>query len=282
MIQINSNIKIKRIKREFDIFEELPFVFGFLLFSVIVSYILIKYTSGPFLKIIKVLAMLGVILHEMCHLVMCIITHAPIEKVSLIKRFRSEETGKVSYYGEVKVYENTVSFLQAFLISFAPMYLSFWVFFLLLNFLINNHVNALVLFLCIFTMISLVLSAAPSSTDLKIIPKAFLNDTNHSIYQVLLIFFSIIATWIIVLSYNLQFIHEIFIYIIIAGFYLAFKYVLKFTRDIFQHFYQNSFENYSRPKKIRFKKYTRRRYKPTKYNKYYYGEKYYENEKLAD
>ena len=282
MIQINSIIKIIRIKREFNIFEELPFVFGFLLFSVIISYVLIKYTSGPFLKIIKVLAMLGIILHEVCHLVMCVITHAPIQKVSLIKKFRSEETGKVSYYGEVKVYEKSVTFLQAFLISFAPMYLSFWVFFLLLNFLINNHVSALVFFLCIFTMISLVLSAAPSFTDLKIIPKAFQNDTNHSIYQIFLIAVSILLTWIIVIAYNLQFIHEIFIYLIIAGFYLAFKYGLKLTCNIFQHFYQNSFKNYSKPKKIKFKKFTRRTYKPSKYNKYYYGEKYYENENLAD
>lgn len=123
------------------------------------------------------------------------------------------------------------------------------------------------LFLCIFTMISLVLSAAPSFADLKIIPNAFRNDTNHSFYQILLISFSIISTWIIILAYNLQFIHEIFIYFIIAGFYLAFKYVLKFTRDILQHFYQNSFENYSRPKKIKFKKFTKRTYKPSKYNK---------------
>ena len=225
------------------------------------------------MKIVKVLAMFGVILHELCHLFMCIITHAPVKKVSLIKRFRSEETRTTSYFGEVVVYENNISFLQSFLISFAPLYLSFWIFFYLLNFLINNQVSALVFFLSIFTMISLVLSAAPSSADLGIIPRTFQNDTNHSMYQILLILFSILTTWIITFAFSIQFVHEIFIYLVIAAVYFAFKYSLKLIKTIYQLVYRNHFENYRRPKKIRFKRYRRRMYKPKKYNKDYESEK---------
>lgn len=247
-------------------FEELPFIFGFMAFSVIISYVLIKYTSGPFLKIVKALAVFGIVIHELSHLLMCIITHAPIENVSLIKKMESKDSEAVRYYGVVDVQKNRISFLQAFLISFAPLYLSFWLFFFLLNFLINNQVSALIFFLCFFTMISLTLSAAPSFADLAIIPKAFQNDTNHSLYQILLIIFSVFTTWLLSVVYNLQFIHEIFFYLVIAGFYFTFKYSFKFTRNILQNFYRNSVENYRRPKKIRFKSFTRRHYKPKKYD----------------
>ena len=138
--------------------------------------------------------------------------------------------------------------------------------FLLLNFLIYNQVSPLVGFLCLFTMISLVLSAAPSFTDLKMIPKAFQNDSNHSFYQIFLIIISILTTWIIVFSLNFQFIHEIFIYLIIAGVYFIFKYSFRFIIRFFQRFYQTSVENYHRPRKIRFKRFTRQHYKPKKYD----------------
>lgn len=235
-------------------------------FSVIISYILIKYTSGPFLKIVKALAVIGIVIHELSHLLMCVIMHAPIENVSLIKKIESEKSEVVRYYGVVDVQKNRVSFLQAFLISFAPLYLSFWLFFSLLNFLIYNQFSALIFFVCFFTMISLTLSAAPSFADLAIIPKAFQNDTNHSLCQILLIIFSVFTTWLLLVAYNLQFIHEIFIYLVIAGFYFTFKYGFKFTRNILHYFYQNSIENYRQPKKIRFKRFTRHHYKPKKYD----------------
>ena len=113
-------------------------------------------------------------------------------------------------------YYTNLTFLQAFLISFAPLYLSFWLFFFLLDYLIHNQVSALVFFLCFFTMISISLSAAPSVTDLAMIPKAIQNDSKHSLYQLLLIFFPILTTCFIFFVYNIQFIHEFFIYLVIA------------------------------------------------------------------
>jgi hypothetical protein len=248
------------------IFEELPFIFGFMAFSGIVSYLAMKYATGAILKIIRALAVIGIIIHELCHLLMCIITHSPVEDVTLIKKIKSEKSEGATYYGHINVSKYRISFMQAFLISFAPLYLSFWLFFLLLNFLINNQFNPLVGFLCLITMISLVLSAAPSFTDLKMIPKAFQNDTNHSYYQIFLIIISILTTWIIVFSFNFQFIHEIFIYLIIVGFYFIFKYGFKFVLRIIQLFYRNSTDNYHRPKKIRIKRETRHHYKPKKYD----------------
>ncbi|GAG73631.1 unnamed protein product, partial [marine sediment metagenome] len=123
---------------------------------------LIKYTPEPIAKIVKALAVVGIIIHEICHVVMCFITRSPIENVSLIKKVEFENSGKVGYYGQVNVYEERISFLKAFLVSFAPLYLSFWLFFSILGFLIDNQVTPLIFFLSILLLVSLVLSTASS------------------------------------------------------------------------------------------------------------------------
>ncbi|KKM61226.1 hypothetical protein LCGC14_1533880 [marine sediment metagenome] len=52
-------------------FEELPFIIGFLLFSIIVSYLMLKYITGPFKKIIVGLMVVGIVIHEKKRKVSC-------------------------------------------------------------------------------------------------------------------------------------------------------------------------------------------------------------------
>jgi len=181
-------------------FEELPFILGFMMFSVIFSYLLFTYI-GSQSKIIKSLAIVGIIFHELCHVFMCIITNTPRESVSLFKKVESENGTPVKYYGEVKVNEDGVTFIQSFFISFAPLYISFWVFFLLLNLLIHNQVEFLIFILVIYIMVSIVLSAAPSFADLAVIPKIFQRFPAYSLYQIFLIAISVLSTWWIVVRY---------------------------------------------------------------------------------
>ena len=170
------------------------------MFSVIFSYLLFTYI-GSQSKIIKSLAIVGIIFHELCHVFMCIITNTPRESVSLFKKVESENGTPVKYYGEVKVNEDGVTFIQSFLISFAPLYISFWVFFLLLNLLIHNQVEFLIFILVIYIMVSIVLSAAPSFADLAVIPKIFQRFPAYSLYQIFLIAISVLSTWWIVVRY---------------------------------------------------------------------------------
>ncbi|KKN48454.1 hypothetical protein LCGC14_0652710 [marine sediment metagenome] len=114
-------------------FEEMPFILGFLIFSIIFSYLALKYVEPPFSGIVQVLAMGGIVIHELCHLVMCIITRSPIEKVTLIKKLDFDEENRFGYYGEVQTLANRISFLKAGLIGLAPLYISFWIFFFLLE-----------------------------------------------------------------------------------------------------------------------------------------------------
>ncbi|MHA2281657.1 MAG: hypothetical protein ACXAC5_12490 [Promethearchaeota archaeon] len=242
-------------------FEEIPFILGFMMFSVIFSYVAFKYTSPPFSNIVQALAMVGIVIHEICHYVMCIITRSPIEKVTLIKKLDFKEEQRLGYYGEVQVQEHRISFLQAVLIGLAPLYLSFWLFFLLLNILVYSQVDAVVFIICIFIMISISLSAAPSFEDFLMIPKVFLNDFNHSMYQILLIVLSFLLTFITLTIFDLQGFHEFFVYLIVTGFYFGFKFGFRITVNLL---YKNRSIAKILSNRNNFKRYSRRRHNPEK------------------
>jgi hypothetical protein len=248
-------------------FEEIPFILGFMIFSVILSYLAFKCVPPPYSEIIKGLAMTGIIFHELCHYLMCIVTSSPIEKVTLIKKLDFKEEQRLGYYGEVKVQEHRISFLQAVLIGLAPLYLSFWLFFFLLEILLYSQVEPVVLFVCIFIMISISLSAAPSFADFLIIPKTFLNDFNHSMYQVLLIVLSFLLTFTILTVFDLQGFHEIFVYLIVTGFYFGFKFGFRITGNLL---YKNRSIAKTLSNRNNFKRYSRRRHNPEKKRHSYY------------
>jgi len=249
-------------------FEEIPFIFGFMMFSVILSYLAFKCVPPPYSEIIKGLAMAGIVLHELCHYLMCIVTRSPIEKVTLIKKLDFKEEQRLGYYGEVQVQEHRISFLQAVLIGLAPLYLSFWLFFFLLEILVYSQVDVVVFFICIFVMISISLSAAPSFADFLMIPKAFLNDFNHSMYQVLLIILSFLLTFTILTVFALQGFHEFFVYLIVTGFYFGFKYGFRISGNLL---YKNRLIAKSLSNRNNFKRYSWRRHNPEKKRYSYYN-----------
>ena len=244
----------------------MPFILGFLMFSIIFSYLVFKYVGPPFSKIIQGLTMVGVIIHELCHLVMCIITRSPIEHVTLIKKLDYQEGQKFGYYGEVQAQAERISFLQAVLIGLAPLYISFWIFFFLLEMLTTVQVHVVVFTISVLVMISISLSAAPSLPDLSVIPKAFLNDTNYSIYQIFLLVISVLTTITMLTAFNKLGIHGIYVYLIITGFYFGFKYGFLLFNILFNKLNFFGKNPYNRRY---YKKYTRRSNRHEKRRLYY-------------
>jgi len=252
-------------------FEEIPFIFGFMMFSVILSYLAFKCVPPPYSEIIKGLALAGIVFHELCHYFMCIVTRSPIEKVTLIKKLDFKEEQRLGYYGEVKIQAHRISFLQAVLIGLAPLYLSFWLFFFLLEILVYSQVEPIIFFVFILIMISISLSAAPSFADFLIIPKTFLNDFNHSMYQVLLIGLSFLLTFTTLAIFNLQGFHEFFVYLIVAGFYFGFKYGFRISVNLL---YKNRSIAKTLSNRNNFRRYSRRRHNPEKKRYSYYDTNY--------
>ena len=230
-------------------FEELIFMGGFLLFSIMVSYFLLKYTPIPLNKLVFGLAMIGIVIHELCHFLMCVITNAPIKSVKLLQRikFYGEQGKKYGYRGSVTINtDKKLTFLQAFFIGFAPLIFSFWLFFFLLDLLFTAELDAYIAIILIFIMVSIVLATAPSAADIINIPKVFREDPKYSYYQIFLLSISIISVWILCILFQVTFFHEILNYLLIMVFYYGFKYVFwginKILLDLFS---RRNFQKYS-------------------------------------
>ena len=72
-------------------FEEILFMIGFALFSLLVSHLLHKYTPEPVYNIVKFLAIIGILIHEACHILMCLITNVRIEEIRILQTDKEEK-----------------------------------------------------------------------------------------------------------------------------------------------------------------------------------------------
>ena len=200
---------------------------------------------------------IGVIVHEISHYVMNIVVG--IKPGGIKIAWRSEKTNIRSPHGWVK--SKPRSFLQAFLICMAPLYISTWLFFWLLQISLDSNFIPLIRLLAGIICVSVILGAAPSGTDFNNIPRAFRDDPHNSVYQIFLIFISGTLLWLILSITHLEFIHAFFYHLAIAGIYFMLKYsllgMMTISRVIFSR-------DYKKPHKVKINYGIRRQYKPKK------------------
>jgi len=236
---------------------------GFAVFSVVMSYILLVVAPHPLNKLFQVLAVLGIVIHELCHVLMCLLTGTRIRTMKILEHSDNESKFGLKYGGRVELKDHVkLTFLQALLIGFAPLYLSFWLFFFLLEQLKNPSLEVVIFYLCIFIMVSLVLSAAPSLADLFAIIGSFQFDWRYSLYQICLLLLSIWTVWFGVIYFQFEVFHEILTYFLILLGYHVYKYGFKGLRAFNQQFLGKRSSIGSERGNI--KKLTRRRVKSAK------------------
>ncbi|MHA1845896.1 MAG: hypothetical protein ACTSWE_16735 [Promethearchaeota archaeon] len=201
----------------------------FILFSYIISYILTRWLGGPFGKIFRMLAIIGLIIHEIIHLAACLVTFAPVREIKIIERLQNPESGKkrIQYKGYKAMDHEKLTFLQAIFISFAPLVCSYYLFCYLLTQLFQPNLPVLLFFLNLILMISIFLSAAPSAIDLLAIPCAFKANVRYSFYQLFLAALSFFTTWYLIETFQYSLIHEFFMVLIGMVLYYCWKYSIK-------------------------------------------------------
>ncbi len=152
---------------------------------------------GPFKYVVYCLGFVGVVIHEVCHFIMSVLVGVQPRAISV--KFKSETTDRVAPHGYVDVGEKKKSFMQAFLIGFAPLFFSIWFFFLCLHVIffdpdLNGSVSSynvpFLVFGCAFLCVSLLMGLTPSRADLGVISKAFSQDVEYSLYQICLVVLS--------------------------------------------------------------------------------------------
>lgn len=235
-------------------FEEIIFMVGFAVFSTITSYILLKYAPNPLHAIFRCIAVVGIIIHELSHALMCVVTNTRIRTIKLLERSDGKSSFGLKYGGRVELKDYIrLSFLQALLIGFAPIYISFWLFFFLWEQLKIPNLDVLIFYVYLFIMISLVLSAAPSFADVLAIFGAFQFDWRYSMYQVGLTILSVCTVWFVVTYYQIQFFHEIVTYVLIFVGYYGYRIGIKGLKGTYSLLFARGSKNritYLKPKAL--------------------------------
>jgi len=218
-------------------FEEIVFMVGFALLSIILSYVLLNLAPNPIDKFFRVVAVVGIVIHELAHALMCILTNTRIRGIKITKHTGEDAKSGFKYGGRVDLKDYIkLTFLQAILIGLAPLYISFWLFFFIWEQLLNPGLDVVVFYIYLFVMISLVLSAAPSFGDLVTIFGTFSFDWRYSLYQIALTLLSAGTVWLVVTRYQIQVVHEIVIYIAILVGYYMFKAGFTGLKKIYLHY----------------------------------------------
>ena len=196
--------------------------------SLLLSVIFFRIEFKPLKIVVQVVAIVGVIVHEISHVLMCLVTHTKIDSFVLLNKVGNEGLSNKIYGGQVNLQPDPrISFLQALVIGLAPLFISFWIFFFLLHEFYNPNTTELLAALYIFLMISLFLGSAPSKGDWSQIASAFTYDIEYTLYQLFLVAISVFSVWYIVATLQIPVIHEIINYIFIfIGYYLL-KYSFK-------------------------------------------------------
>lgn len=239
--------------------DELLIFLGIGIISLGISGFLLSDRAGVVKPIAMRLFFIGVIFHELAHYVSSLAVGEVPNGMS-VKWYAENKTQRFPN-GSVSPSEPP-SFLQSIVIAFAPLYISTWLIFLLVFGVIFTPMNNVVLkVISVFLVLSLLLTAAPSAQDIRMIGYAFQKDPQNSWYQILLILVSILILWAILLLTRFTFILDVFYYFAIAGIYLLLKFSVRGIGNLIERIFSH---NYTKPSKTHPRAYTRKRYRPKK------------------
>ncbi|MFX1273633.1 MAG: hypothetical protein ACFFBP_13585 [Promethearchaeota archaeon] len=224
-----------------------------MILSIVIRKTLYRIESGPFKKILHVLDFIGVIVHELGHVIACLLIRVPIKEIHF--GWRSERSTKVAPHGHVRLSPRKWTFLKSAVVGFAPLIASTWLFILCFNLFFNVNVPDLLSVFYGFMCLSLVLGASPSSTDLGNIVYYFNKDVQYSLYQLFLLSLSVFSIFLFLSIFNIVLFEFLYLFLIGIGYY-TFKYGLLGLSKLFRNPYLRV------TNKTNMNTYTRRTHRP--------------------
>jgi len=217
---------------------------------------------GPFRLFLNILGFIGIIVHEVSHYTLCKFLGIPVEYIQI--HYRNKRTGQVAPGGSVLPKEpERISFLQALITGFAPLFISTWLILLCFDIFSINGLEIYIYLIAGFTIISLLIGGAPSPADMRHCYHGFARSPAYSLYQIFLLGIAILTVYFI-FNYSwihlpFEFMYYILHYLTIGGLYFTYKYAFRYANRLFMKI------GHSNQYKVKFL--TRKRHRPIKPHK---------------
>ena len=226
--------------------------------SYFIKKILLTHDIGPFKSLINTLRYIGVAVHEISHFIMCLIVG--IRPTGIEIKLKDEMTRETAPHGAVFFGSRSYTFLQHALIGLAPTIVSTWLFFWSLEIVFTQRFDPLIRISAGFFCLTLLLGAAPSVPDFSNIGRSFKQSPKYSCYQIFLVVLSGFMVWCILLYYEII-IYDLLYFILVGIGYTVLKYSFKGIKIFLYTIYSKDRRSSSGRN---FKKFTQKRFKPSK------------------
>jgi hypothetical protein len=206
---------------------ELFFWLFAMLLASIVTRSWYRRTHTPGFKVIfNIIAFVGVFVHEMAHFILSNMFGVKTGKIRV--NYRSRSKISVAPHGSVSVPEfERNSFIQTFVISFAPLFVSTFLFLFCLDIIIRIQTELWIKIVALVFSISLFIGSEPSGQDVRLVGMTFNRNPRYSLCQIFLVVLSGLIVWIFVDLYFISLPFEVLYYIEYFMFVALFYYCLK-------------------------------------------------------
>ncbi|NVM43840.1 MAG: hypothetical protein HWN79_02895 [Candidatus Lokiarchaeota archaeon] len=203
----------------------------FWLFTMLITSVVIRswynhiHTPG-FKVVFNIIAFIGVFVHEMAHYT--IGSLVGIKKKNIRVKYRIKGTSIVSPNGSVNTPEfGRYSFLQTFVSSFAPLFVSTFLFLFCLDIIIHIQTEFWIKIVAFVFSISLFIGSEPSGQDVRLVGLTFNKNPRYSLYQIFLVLLSGLLVWLFIDLYFIALPFEVLYYIEYFLFVVLFYYFLR-------------------------------------------------------
>jgi len=182
---------------------------------------------SPGIKVFfNIIAFIGVFIHEIAHY--SIGSLFGVKKSNIRVKYRSEDKTRVSPHGSVTNPEfERSAFLQTFVSSFAPLFVSTFLFLFCLDIILHIQTEFWIKIVALLFSISLFIGSGPSGQDVKMVGRTFKRNPNYSLFQIFLVALSGLSVWIFVDLYFIPLPFEVLYYIEYFLFIILFYYCFR-------------------------------------------------------
>ena len=185
------------------------------------------HTPG-FKTMFDVFMFIGVVVHELSHYTLGVLFGTKMGKISIA--YHRTGSRRVAPHGSVGNPEfERNSFMQTFMISFAPLFVSTFLFMFGLDVIFHIDTEIWVNIAAVVFCFSLLIGSAPSTQDVRLVGITFNKNPRYSLYQIILVILSGVLVWAFIDLYFVSLPFEVLYYIEYFMVMILFYYIFKFV-----------------------------------------------------